>query len=72
MLSYLALLRSAVFNARSHHRTGAPKKMNAETLEFTINALGATRGKLEYFLSKIPRDALLEARTEIKGEAGET
>ena len=53
-------------------RTGTPKKMNAETLEFTINALGATRGKLDFFLSKIPTDALRDARAEIKAEGGET
>lgn len=53
-------------------RTGKPKKMNAETLEFTINALSATRGKLEFFLSKVPTDALRDARAEIKAEGGET
>lgn len=51
-------------------RTGAPKKLNAEALEFTINALGATRAKLEFFLSKVPSDALREARAEIKSEGG--
>lgn len=53
-----------------HIRTGAPKKLNAEALEFTINALSATRAKLEFFLSKVPSDALREARAEIKAEGG--
>lgn len=53
-----------------HSRTGATKTMNAEALEFTVNALGATRGKLEVFLSKVPSDALREARAEIKAEGG--
>lgn len=53
-------------------RTGKPKKMNAETLEFTINALSATRGKLEFFLSKVPTDALRDARAEIKAEGSDT
>lgn len=52
------------------HRTGAPKKLNSEALEFTINALGATRAKLDFFLSKVPSDALREARAEIKAEGG--
>lgn len=51
-------------------RTGTPKKLNGEALEFTINALGATRAKLEFFLSKVPSDALREARAEIKSEGG--
>eukprot|EP00752_Nemacystus_decipiens_P004151 g3799.t1 len=51
-------------------RTGAPKKLNAEALEFTINALGATRAKLDFFLSKVPEDALRDARAEIKAEGG--
>ena len=54
----------------TRHRTGAPKKLNAEALEFTINALGATRAKLEFFLSKVPADALRDARAEIKAEGG--
>lgn len=54
----------------ARHRTGAPKKLNAEALEFTINALGATRAKLEFFLSKVPADALRDARAEIKAEGG--
>ena len=44
--------------------------MSSEALEFTINALVATRAKLEFFLSKVPSDALSEARAEIKSEGG--
>lgn len=51
-------------------RTGVPKKLSSEALEFTINALVATRVKLDIFLSKVPSDALREARAEIKSEAG--
>lgn len=54
----------------NHLRTGKPKKLSSEALEFTINALVATRGKLEFFLSKVPSDALREARAEIKSEGG--
>lgn len=46
------------------------KALNAEALEFTVDALGATRGKLDLFLSKVPSDALREARAEIKAEGG--
>lgn len=47
------------------------KAMNAEALEFTVNALGATRAKLDVYLSKLPSDALQEARAVIKAESGE-
>lgn len=47
------------------------KVMNAEALEFTVNALGATRAKLDLYLSKIPPDALREARAELKAEGGD-
>lgn len=58
------------FPSASLYRTGVPKKISAEALEFTINALIATRGKLEFFLSKVPADALVDARAEIKSEGG--
>lgn len=51
-------------------RTGTPKKPNAETLEFTVNALDATRRKLDFYLTKVPSDALREARAEIASESG--
>lgn len=46
------------------------KSVNAEALEFIVNALGATRVKLDLFLSKVPSDALREARAELKAEEG--
>eukprot|EP00904_Undaria_pinnatifida_P010429 jgi/Undpi1/6516/HiC_scaffold_20.g08995.m1 len=70
-LEYLAQT-AEYFPVEIDDRTGTPKKMNAETLEFTINALSATRGKLELFLSKVPTDALRDARAEIKAEGGGT
>lgn len=51
-------------------RTGMVKVLNAEALEFTVNALGATRAKLDLYLSKLPPDALREARAELKAEGG--
>lgn len=42
--------------------------MSAEALDFTVNALGATRAKLDVFLSKVPPDVLREARAELKAE----
>lgn len=53
-------------------RTGAPKKPSAEALEFTVNALDATRGKLDFYLTKVPSDALQEARAEIAAESGDS
>ncbi|CAM9367108.1 unnamed protein product [Choristocarpus tenellus] len=48
-------------------RTGMPKmQLSREALEFTIMALAATREKLELFLSKLPQQALAEARAELK------
>lgn len=70
-LEYLAQT-AEYFPVQIDDRTGKPKKMNAETLEFTINALSATRGKLEFFLSKVPTDALRDARAEIKAEGSDT
>ncbi|CAN0124893.1 unnamed protein product [Pylaiella littoralis] len=66
-LEYLALT-AEYFPVVVDDRTGAPKKLSSEALEFTINALIATRAKLDLFLSKVPSDALREARAEIKSE----
>ncbi|CAM9250034.1 unnamed protein product, partial [Hapterophycus canaliculatus] len=68
-LEYLAQT-AEYFPVELDDRTGAPKRLSAEALEFTINALIATRGKLEIFLSKVPADALGDARAEIKSEGG--
>lgn len=55
----------------SPKRTGMVKALNAEALEFTVNALSATREKLDLYLSKLPPDALREARAELKAEGSE-
>ncbi|CAM9814213.1 unnamed protein product [Ectocarpus sp. 4 AP-2014] len=69
-LEYLAQT-AEYFPVELDDRTGAPKKLSSEALEFTVNALIATRAKLDLFLSKVPSDALAEARAEIKSESGD-
>lgn len=50
-------------------RTGLVKTtLSAEALEFTVNALVATQEKLDVFLSKIPSEAVQEARAELAAE----
>lgn len=44
--------------------------MSAEAREFAVNALGATREKLEEFLSKVPPDELRAARAALRNETG--
>lgn len=63
------LLGSFDCTERGRNRTGMAKTvLSAEALEFTINALAATREKLDVFLSKVPPEALRDARAELSAE----